>query len=105
MRLVDKSLVVAEEGGEGSLPYRLLETLRHHARDRLNAHGETADVHARHAQYYVGLAEHGEQGLKGAEQVLWLQRLDAAYVNCWAATHWLVENGQAEEAARLAGSL
>ena len=47
--LVDKSLVVADPG---EVTYRLLETIRQYAADRLAASGTAEQVRARHADYY-----------------------------------------------------
>ena len=54
-RLVDKSLVVAEDEGAG-YRYRLLESMRQYARERLAASGEADAVEARHFDFYLGLA-------------------------------------------------
>ena len=55
--LVDKSLVVAEPAG-GALRYRLLETIRQFAADRLADAGEDeAAVAAAHGQHYLSVAE------------------------------------------------
>ncbi len=53
--LVDKSLVVAEEA-DGDVRYRLLETLRQYARDRLDEVGDPETWRRRHAEHYAGLA-------------------------------------------------
>jgi predicted ATPase/DNA-binding SARP family transcriptional activator len=55
-RLVDKSLVVVEEQ-HGVARYRLLETVRHYARQRLEQAGEQERLEARHRAQYLGLAE------------------------------------------------
>ena len=53
--LVDKSLVVADEGESGTERYRLLETLRQYGRERLLASGESDAVHSRHAAFFLAL--------------------------------------------------
>ena len=52
--LVAKSMVLDDEGVGGTTRYQLLETLRHFARDRLDAAGETDVWRRRHAEYYRG---------------------------------------------------
>lgn len=52
MGLVDQSLVLVEERGDEAR-YRLLETLRDYAREKLDASGETCAVRAAHAAYYA----------------------------------------------------
>ena len=55
--LVDKSLVVADVQDDAAVRYRLLESIRQYARERLEASGDTAAVRRRHADHYVGVAE------------------------------------------------
>ena len=55
-RLVEKSLVVAEEGSSRERRYRLLETVRLYARERLDEAGETATLAGRHARWALALA-------------------------------------------------
>src|SRR5215210_5399636 len=67
--LVDKSLVIMREvGGEGR--YRLLETVRQYAREKLSESGEAGQASERHAGYYLALAEEAEPELKGERQVV-----------------------------------
>ena len=53
--LVDKSLVVADENG-GRTRYRLLETVRQYALEKLGESGEADAVRSRHRDYYTSLA-------------------------------------------------
>ncbi|MDQ6805840.1 MAG: tetratricopeptide repeat protein [Actinomycetota bacterium] len=61
-RLVDKSLVVVEER-DGVARYRLLDTVRHYARERLAQAGESERLEARHRAHYLRLAEELEQAI------------------------------------------
>ena len=76
--LVDKSLVVAEPAGEG-LRYRLLETIRLFAAERLAEAGddEAAAAAAAHCAHFLAVAETAAAHLTGPEQGSWLTRLDA----------------------------
>lgn len=56
VELVDKSLVVAEDLG-GEMRYRLLETTRQYALEKLGSAGEDARVRRRHLYWFRGLAE------------------------------------------------
>jgi predicted ATPase len=56
-RLVDKSLVQAEESSGGTARYRLLETIRQYALDRLREAGETASARDRHLAWAVAFVE------------------------------------------------
>ncbi len=80
--LVDKSLVVAEPAGP-ALRYRLLETIRQFAADRLAEAGETeaAAVAAAHLAHYLSVAQTAASHLTGPGQAMWLARLDADQAN------------------------
>jgi predicted ATPase/class 3 adenylate cyclase len=80
--LVDKSLVVAEPAG-GTLRYRLLETIRLFAAERLVEADdeEAAVVAAAHCAHFLSLAETAAAYLTGPEQGSWLARLDADQAN------------------------
>jgi non-specific serine/threonine protein kinase len=107
-RLVDKSLVVAETSRRGGAGYRLLETVRHYARERLESSEESRALSAQHAGYYLAVAEEGGRQLRGAEQAAWLDRLESELDNLRAALAWLAAQADAElveQGRRLAGSL
>ncbi|HEY1347290.1 MAG TPA: hypothetical protein VGF54_20070, partial [Streptosporangiaceae bacterium] len=79
--LVDKSLVVAEPAGE-ALRYRLLETIRQFAAERLAGEGgEAAAVAAAHCAHYLSVAEKAAPHLTGSGQGSWLARLDTDQAN------------------------
>ena len=83
--LVDKSLVVPEASGER---YRMLETVRQYARERLEEAHEKKATRARHLAYYLVLAEKARPALSGPEQGAWLARLDQERENVIAAHRW-----------------
>ncbi len=80
--LVDKSLVGAERTG-GALRYRLLETIRQFAAERLAEAGadEAAAVAAAHSEYFLAAAETAAPHLNGPDQGEWFARLDAEQAN------------------------
>jgi len=82
--LVDKSLVLAETP-RGEARYRLLETVRQYAYDRLPEAGEEAEVRTRHRDWYLVLAEQADRELHGPRQELWLERLEMEHDNLRAA--------------------
>jgi predicted ATPase/DNA-binding SARP family transcriptional activator/DNA-binding CsgD family transcriptional regulator len=100
-RLLDKSLVVAEAGGDGALRYRMLEPVRQYAWERLEESAEGEQVRERHARYYLALAERAEPELAGAAQITWLERLATEYANLRAALSWFLDEEGAEERARM----
>jgi predicted ATPase/transcriptional regulator with XRE-family HTH domain/Tfp pilus assembly protein PilF len=102
--LTNKSLVLLEEGS-GHPRYRLLETVRQYARERLDGAGETAQLGDQHLAWCVWLAEQAEPRLLGAEQEVWLGRLEQEHDNLRAALAWAGEQRAGELALRLAGAL
>ena len=85
--LVDKSLVgMVREGGEGR--YRMLETVRQYAQERLKDTGEGDEARTRHLSFYLALAEEAEPMLRGPEQGAWMSRLDRERENLLLAHAW-----------------
>ncbi len=104
-QLVDKSLVNAETLG-GEVRYRMSETIRQYAQDRLVASGEAAEGRTRHRAWYLDLAERAEARLYGPEQLMWLNRLEMEHDNLRAALGWsTTEEEDAEIRVRLAAAL
>jgi predicted ATPase/DNA-binding CsgD family transcriptional regulator len=102
--VVDKSLVVAERQA-AEARYGLLETIRQYAAEKLDEAGETSALRRRHLDWCLALAERAERGLTGAEQAVWLGRLEAEHDNLRAALDWAVERRDAGAGLRLAGAL
>ncbi len=86
-RLIDKSLLIAEERN-GVMVYRMLDTIRHYAHDKLQEAGEMERMRERHLDYFLWFAETAEVKLRGAEQLLWLNHLEAEHNNLRAALEW-----------------
>jgi predicted ATPase/DNA-binding SARP family transcriptional activator len=84
--------------------YRLLDTLRAYALERLDDLDADA-TRDRHAEYHVNLAERAERGIQGPNQLDWLNRLRACVPDHRAALEWLVSTGDGSRAACLAGAL
>jgi len=102
--LVNKSLVRAEEPGE-TKRYRLLETIRQYAHEKLSASGEEQEIRDRHLAFYLRFAEAAEPRLRSGEQMVWLERVEAEYDNLRAALDWSRESGNSDHVLRLAGAL
>ncbi|HET7487846.1 MAG TPA: LuxR C-terminal-related transcriptional regulator [Acidimicrobiales bacterium] len=102
--LVARSLVTVDDRC-GKPRYRMLETVRQYAAERLAEAGEGVTVRERHARWCLALAEASEPQLTGAEQRVWLARLGAEHENLRTALEWVIANGRDEIALRLAGAL
>src|SRR5262245_55289748 len=103
--LVDNGLVRQTEGVDGEPRFRMLETIREYAIERLTEGGQLADTRTRHLTRYVQLAETAEPELTRSGQALWLERLSEENDNIRAAFDWSLESGQVELGLRLAGAL
>jgi predicted ATPase/DNA-binding CsgD family transcriptional regulator len=103
-RLVDHSLVVAEERGE-EVRYRLLETVRAYAWERLVQAGEAARVRGRHAATFLALAEAVDAERGTATREVWQHRLTPEQDNLRAALGWCRETGRGAWLLRLAAPL
>ncbi len=103
-QLVQKSLVEVDEQDDEAR-YRLLETVRQYAQEKLEDAGETETYHQAHLDHYLELAETAEPELEGAEQASWLNRLHQEHDNFRGALHWAIQAQQWEAAQRMGGSL
>jgi predicted ATPase/DNA-binding SARP family transcriptional activator len=95
--LTDKSLLVT--GGDGR--YRMLETIKAYALERLDEAGERDPIRRAHADYLAELFETADPHLRRAEQLVWLDRLAAEHDNLNAALRNAVAVGDARTAVRL----
>jgi non-specific serine/threonine protein kinase len=98
-RLADKSLVVADEQPGGAARYRLLETLRQYAQERLEASGEATAVGRRHAAYFLVLATATASDPAGFD------RLEQEHDNLRAALRWCLGHGRRAQALRFGAAL
>ena len=87
LALVDKSLV-SVDGHSHTTRYRMLETLRHYAADRLAERGEQEEVPQRLLGWAIGVAETAEPNLEGRDQATWLDLLELEHDNLRAALNW-----------------
>jgi predicted ATPase len=92
--LIENSLVGAHERPELEPRFRMLETLREYAQERLERRGNARETRLRMAQYLAGVAEEAFYGLIGSEQRGWFSRLDAEVDNLRAALAWAFENDE-----------
>ncbi|HEV2744792.1 MAG TPA: hypothetical protein VGV91_16665, partial [Rubrobacter sp.] len=104
-RLVEQSLVVAEVIGNEEARYGMLEPIRQYALERLEESGEAEKARRRQAEYFLELAERAAPELTRAAQTEWLERLAREHDNLRVVLSWLLEQGDAEAAARLGWDL
>ena len=97
--------MAAEEHPDGTARYRLLETLRQYAAERLEAAGAGPAVRARHAAHFLALAERAQPEHYGRAQIAWLDRMEREHDNLRAALRWFVDAGDAARGTRLAFAL
>ena len=103
-QLALKSLVLVEDHG-GDTRYRFLETVRQYGLDMLSKSGDLVEMRRQHRDVFLDMAELAKPELRGANQRVWLDRLDADHDNLRAALEWSRQSGEAEEGLRLAGAL
>jgi tetratricopeptide (TPR) repeat protein len=103
--LVEKSLLVADlEGSQAR--YRLLESFREYAREKLEMRGEDADAFHRHAFVFLELAEQLERAFDSGPDEAWRKLVREELSNWRAALHWtLIERGDVKLGQRLVGQL
>jgi len=84
-RLVDKSVVLVDRMGAGEPRYRLLETVREFARQRLEEFGAGNGIRERHLGFLAAFAKTAQANLFTADMRSWLDRIDTELPNLLAA--------------------
>ncbi|CAM5442339.1 AfsR/SARP family transcriptional regulator OS=Streptomyces tendae OX=1932 GN=GUR47_22230 PE=3 SV=1 [Streptomyces tendae] len=102
--LVDKSLVVADPGGEGAgMRYRMLETIHEYAAERAaEVPGLRAAAERAHRAWARALAEEADPQMRSAGQLPYISRLETEHDNIRAALDRSLGAGDEPEAASLA---
>lgn len=104
-RLVDQSMLVAAASLGGPTSYRLLETVRQYAEERLAEAGERRPTQALHAAWCASLVE-AARDWGGADQETWLARLGEAHSDLLASLAWsLGEGGDPDGALEMTANL
>jgi predicted ATPase/class 3 adenylate cyclase/DNA-binding CsgD family transcriptional regulator len=101
--LVDKSLVLAEVTGDRTR-FRLLDTVRHYAMEKLRTSGEADEVRARHRDHYTRMAalldSPGNAGYQGR-----IEQVEIEIDNLRTAFAWSRDNHEIERALELTSAL
>jgi predicted ATPase/DNA-binding CsgD family transcriptional regulator len=101
--LVDKSLVVADDSRDRTR-YRLLETVRQYALEKLGESGEADALRSRHRDYYTSIAAVVDAPA-GRDYEQHIERAELEIDNLRAAFGWSCENSGTEQALALVSSL
>ena len=101
--LVDKSLVVAESAG-GATRYRMLETVRQYALEKLAESGDGDGVRGRHRDHYLKIAGLLENPAEASDEQR-IERVEAEIDNLRAAFNWCLDSGDIDTALRFASAL
>jgi predicted ATPase/class 3 adenylate cyclase len=102
-QLVDKSLVVADTTPSGTR-YRLLETIRQYALERLEDADETDTTRRRHATWFAGFVAEASAGTQGPDEATWQKHFDREFDNVRAALTWATGTDDADLSLSLIGT-
>ena len=85
--------------------FEMLKTVREFAAELLDASGEAESIRARHADYFLALAETAEPLLHGPQQRQWLDRLEREDANLRAILEWSLRDAASDRGVRLATAM
>jgi non-specific serine/threonine protein kinase len=102
--LADKSLVIVEER-DGASRYRMLETIRQYALEKLAEADEVEWTRNRHLDFFLHLAEEARPNLNGPDPLKWLRRLDVEHDNLRFAVRTAQEHKATAKGLRLVSAL
>jgi predicted ATPase len=98
--LVNNSLLRQEEITGGDPRFRMLETIREYALERLVESGEMPELQQRHAHYYFDIIlNQASYGITSRESTAWLNRLEREHDNIQAALEWCLTTPAGRELA------
>jgi predicted ATPase len=103
--LVSKSLLVRTDSTGDEPRFFMLETLKEYAWERLVESHADAEACRRHALYFLDFAERAMKEVDGPNQQQWNGKIEREQDNLRSAMGWAIEQGDAEVAQRIAGSL
>jgi hypothetical protein len=103
-QLINKSLVMVE-GMQGKTRYRMLETIRQYANQKLVESEESNALRDKHLEYFLKLAETAAPHLMRSEQLEWLAQLDVDYENLRLALQWAINKDSPQILLRLCAAL
>jgi non-specific serine/threonine protein kinase len=86
-QLINKSLVHKEET-VNEPRYRMLDTIREYALQKLDSSGEMKEVCFRHLLFFANMVEEAERNFKGPNQAIWYSYLEKDLDNIRLAMTW-----------------
>lgn len=101
--LLDKSLLqrVPDREVRGEPRYAMLVTIQQFALDRLRRIKKEAETRDWHLEYFLDLAEKGNQEIRGPAQVEWVGHIENEHDNFRVALEWSVSNRKTESALHI----
>ncbi|MEP7357754.1 MAG: tetratricopeptide repeat protein, partial [Anaerolineales bacterium] len=103
--LAAKSLMISAPAAGVEARFHMLETIREFAHGKLEESGEAVGVRQRHLEFFLDLAERAEPELRGREQMMWFEQVEAEHDNFRRALEWAVHSGELAAGLRLASAL
>lgn len=100
--LIEKSIIIADTKNDR---YRILETLKEYAIERLNKINTSEGILNAHLEYYLGFAEDSAIKLNEGDVLCWLEKIESDHNNLQSAIEWSVKNNLEESGARVAIAL
>ena len=94
-QLADKSLLIRDATGTATR-YRMLETIRDYALERLRSEGDVDTVRQRHATYFAQWSARAGTGLRGPDEAHWVDMVDLEIENLRTALLWSLEEQDAD---------
>jgi len=89
--LVNKSMVIPERVQGKKTRYRLLDTVRLFAQQKLEEIEESETLHTRHVDHYLGMAETYAVMFNLPDEMAWQKRIDVDLPNIRTALDWALE--------------
>jgi non-specific serine/threonine protein kinase len=89
--LVDKGLLQPRDSADVEPRFRMLETIREYAWERLEGSGDLVETRLRHLRFYAALVARTEAGWWGPHVVVWADQLESELGNLRAALAWSLD--------------
>jgi len=101
--LTESNLVRRFEGNEGETRFRMLQTIREYAVERLNSSEEAGEIHGRHARFFLELVNENAPQLTSVTESL--RRLEAEHDNIRGVLKWAMERPEIDLGLQLSSSV